>query len=497
MSKFGETKRRIVDLLKEKNMTLTEISERLNLAPSTVSQHIQELENAGVIKKSDEQHSRKWTYYELNKNQNIAIVSSGLGKMSISAAIVIAAILAITFYLSSAPSVARLVYLSPNGTISPGTTVFAISDAPTLYNITSLEVKISDIEVHSLTTGKWYSINVNKTFDLIELRNISEAMVGARLPNGTYNIAVLNVEGANATVNGNVENVFIPSKKLKLFEIFNVTNSSANLINFDFNLEDSLHVTGNGEVIMIPVIGVGYYQNRSAVLKNYMLPSQMFRHKVFFGMSENGTMLQNKMINYWIEIKNGKLVNAPPMPVAIIREPHKLSVIINAGEIPNMTNVTINGNNMSCVVKNDRLVVCISKRTVNPINITNEIGRDLGIINRSELSNRTIIANPNYEIARISTFYPNASKSMLYCNTPSDCSLIPLTFCQNNLPEQVACINSNYYSEYMLYYNEMKSHTPVMCPMFILAGRSSCACINNTCVSIYHGPVVMPMNTQK
>ena len=494
MSKFGETKKKILELLYERNMTLSEISERLNLAPSTVAQHLKELEEAGAIKRSDEQHSRKWIYYEINENKGIAISSSKIGKASIGIAIFLLAIFGIAYLFASLPQNVATFSIEPNSTISGGATIFSISDAPTFYNITSLNLSISHIEVHS-TAGKWYKINVDKTFNLIELRNISKVIVGADLPNGTYNEIVLNIANANATINGKVENVFTPSKKLRIITTFNITNSSTNTINLDFNLEDSLHITGNGEIIMTPVIGLSYYYGPLDV-RGFILHSAKFSNKEIFGMNENGSMVPNSRIGYWIE-KSGARIRAvnSTYGVIFVRTPSKL-IIGSLGNLnTSIRNITVFGNNTTCILRG-RFIVCNSSEHINASKIK-EIINNIRAINISNISNQTVnmSINTNYTLTRIRVFYKSANDSIISCNTSSDCLLVPLTFCQNNLPSQVACINSSYYQEYMDYYQKLKEHVPVMCPMFIAAGYTTCSCIHNTCVPLYHGSHIMPANS--
>ena len=496
MSKFGETKKKILELLYEKNMTLSEISERLDLAPSTVAQHLKELEEAGAIKKSDEQHSRKWIYYEINENNGIAISSSKIGKVSVGIAVFLLAIFGIAYLFASMPQSVGIFPIGPNSTISGGATIFSISDAPTLYNITSLNLSISYIEVHS-TAGKWYKINVDKTFNLIELRNISKVIVGADLPYGIYNEIVLNIANANATINGKVENVFIPSKKLRIITTFNITNSSTNTINLDFDLEDSLHITGNGEIIMTPVIGLSYYHGPLEV-RGFILHSAKFSNKEIFGMNENGSMVPNSRIGYWVE-KSGARIRAvnSTYGVIFVRTPSKLII----GSLGNLNisakNITVVGNSTTCIVRG-RFIVCSSSKHINASTIK-EIVNNIIAINISNITNQTATANAsldiNYTLTMIRVFYKSANDSMISCNTNSDCLLVPLTFCQNNLPDQVACINSSYYQEYMNYYQKFKEHVPVMCPMFIVAGYTTCSCIHNTCVPIYHGSHIMPTNS--
>jgi DNA-binding transcriptional ArsR family regulator len=59
----AESRVGILKKLRERRMTLSELSTRLNLRGSTVKEHCTILQNAELIKKIDE--GRKWKYYEL------------------------------------------------------------------------------------------------------------------------------------------------------------------------------------------------------------------------------------------------------------------------------------------------------------------------------------------------------------------------------------------------------------------------------------------------
>jgi len=91
--------------------------------------------------------------------------------------------------------------------------------------------------------------------------------------------------------------------------------------------------------------------------------------------------------------------------------------------------------------------------------------------------------------------YIQINSSMISCNTNSDCVPVPISFCQNNLPNQVTCINNRYYIEYMNYYQELRDHIPVMCPMFIVSGYATCSCTNNVCIPVYHSSPIRPLNS--
>jgi DNA-binding transcriptional ArsR family regulator len=66
MSRTWQTKEKILESLRKKSKTLTDLSEELDLAPSTVSQHLHELLASGRIIESKLSMSKKWKYYEVN-----------------------------------------------------------------------------------------------------------------------------------------------------------------------------------------------------------------------------------------------------------------------------------------------------------------------------------------------------------------------------------------------------------------------------------------------
>ncbi|MCD6477934.1 MAG: winged helix-turn-helix transcriptional regulator [Candidatus Aenigmarchaeota archaeon] len=66
----SDTRLEILKILLKRRMMPTEISRTLDLAPSTISEHLKKLEEAGLIKKRDTGH--KWIYYEITeKGKNL------------------------------------------------------------------------------------------------------------------------------------------------------------------------------------------------------------------------------------------------------------------------------------------------------------------------------------------------------------------------------------------------------------------------------------------
>ena len=258
MSKTGDTKKKILEMLEQKSETLTDISTKLGLAPSTVSQHLQELMDSGSIRLVEDR-PRKWKYYEINKGRQTRGFSyynsnytKSLERAAIPIAVIaIALIVAVAFFgmrnnLNSNPS-AQEVYLAPGSTVPAGSTVFSVSDSPQLYNVSALYVTVVNASVRSESTGKWYKIPIQaSTFNLVQLDNISSLLSGVMLKSGNYDDMVLYISNVSAIVNGTRESVFLPSGKLFVVGDFNISNSTTNWINVDFDLEHSLHVAPNG-----------------------------------------------------------------------------------------------------------------------------------------------------------------------------------------------------------------------------------------------------------
>jgi hypothetical protein len=78
-----------------------------------------------------------------------------------------------------------------------------------------------------------------------------------------------------------------------------------------------------------------------------------------------------------------------------------------------------------------------------------------------------------------------ANASDYACTASSDCALVPVSYCNNNMPSQFACIGSAYSGSYLTSYNSGKSGQMAICPMFFMSGHSSCECLQGYCVLVY------------
>ncbi|HUB92483.1 MAG TPA: winged helix-turn-helix domain-containing protein [Candidatus Saccharimonadales bacterium] len=93
MGKTLETKKRILNLLKKNDMTITELSRELGLSTATISQHMDELQGMGAVEKLENEHFKRLKYYRIREAVNMNIA-----KYVIGALVIIAAVSALYFY---------------------------------------------------------------------------------------------------------------------------------------------------------------------------------------------------------------------------------------------------------------------------------------------------------------------------------------------------------------------------------------------------------------
>ena len=98
MGKTNETKKKIVKLLKKREMTVTELGRELGLSTATIDQHMEELSEMGVVTRLGNDHFKKLKYYRLADMKNNNIGSSDMIAKYIVGAIVILGIAVIVSY---------------------------------------------------------------------------------------------------------------------------------------------------------------------------------------------------------------------------------------------------------------------------------------------------------------------------------------------------------------------------------------------------------------
>ena len=539
MSKTWDTKNRIIEMLAGKKMTLTEISEKLDLAPSTVNQHIKELLQAGAIRQVPNPFILKWKYYEANpgfsggtmgamKERNImnAPIFKALGAVVI-VAIVAGLLLGTGIWLGGTAVNAQQNLAA--GTVPAGVTLMSLSDSPTVSTIGAVNVTVYGAEIHSTTTGKWYTVfNGSKTFDLVRLRNISAVLSGANLSAGNYDEIVLEVGNATATVNNATMPVFMPSGDLKIFGKFNVSKNTTNWVNLDFNLSKSVRVTGNGKVVLLPVINMLASRGANLSLSSNGIVNVSSHGKAeadeYASMDVNGTMQQNTTdaapLGQPVEVNGeGKVIvvsNPHIGATVIVSTEHNIIILTNAtnvtGVLPNLTanmSVQVVGPNsrsdssLKCE-SSDNAVTCSAHGDVKDSVLANVIANSSNSLfggfgeNESEHhTNQPVSINANITVneseggnigigssrggghvtVNVSvdggrnvtanpSYPPWVNSSFLSCTTDSQCAREPLTFCQNGMPQQSICVNQQYAQQYLSAYGQNVANTSShICPM--------------------------------
>jgi DNA-binding transcriptional ArsR family regulator len=386
---------------------MSQISEELGLSTSTVSQHLKELESHGMIEQLDNSFSKKWKYYAARDSSTGRIYNkNGISMenkiiVTVVAAIVLVALIAIGLASlnTSSQNGYKSIYLAPGAQLPTGATAFTVSDSPAVSSVSAVNVSISNLSVHSTTSGKWYTFNESASaqYNLAALRNISALVVAANIPQGAYNEIVLHVSNASVTVNGTEKPAFLPSGKLIIPVQFNVSDNTTNWFNLDFNLSKSVHVTGNGRVILMPVINIdsknGY--NLTANENGTVSSSGKGNSRVILseGMDENGTMHEGFYIpqNASVSISNGHVsvsVSTANTPVVIVANGH-LYLVVNTS-LSTITNIgAAAGSKIRCASESGS-VEC---NTSSSANVSESIPEIIGISIGAQSHNRASVSN--------------------------------------------------------------------------------------------------------
>lgn len=143
-----------------------------------------------------------------------------------------------------------------------GTLVLQITDAPGDLNITSAIVTISTVEVHLASGGNnstvgWYTVVEGpNTYDLVEIKDVKEFLGTTELSSGIYTQIRLHVDEAKATIDGVEYDLSVPSSSIKLVSGFWINESQTTTLTLDFDVNESIHKTGNDKYIFQPTIKV-------------------------------------------------------------------------------------------------------------------------------------------------------------------------------------------------------------------------------------------------
>ena len=142
-----------------------------------------------------------------------------------------------------------------------GTLKMYLVDSPSSYD--SVIIFVSRVEVHrsgSDDNSGWFVINNTlRSFDLLQLRNGANVVLGdSVLASGNYSQIRLILTNGNYVIdNGVKHDLTIPSGSqtgIKLNNAFTIEPNTLYELLLDFNVDKSIHITGNGQYMLKPVI---------------------------------------------------------------------------------------------------------------------------------------------------------------------------------------------------------------------------------------------------
>jgi hypothetical protein len=142
-----------------------------------------------------------------------------------------------------------------------GTLKMYLVDSPSSFD--SVIIFVSRVEVHragSDDNSGWFVINNTlRSFDLLQLRNGASVVLGdSILASGDYTqIRLILTDGNYVIDNGIKHDLTIPSGSqtgIKLNHGFNIEPNTLYELMLDFNVDKSIHITGNGQYMLKPVI---------------------------------------------------------------------------------------------------------------------------------------------------------------------------------------------------------------------------------------------------
>lgn len=241
MSKLFESKKKIIELVKEKPMTMTQISEKLGLGQSTTNQHIKELLKIGAIKEIENPYSRKWKYYEYNKGFEKRLEDNGYNVAKVRAfavgilAIIAIAVIVIFLFNSRAPVYPGMNYttLPPSfnsqnsNSSAQGNFVVQLTDPPLVPpGTSSLMIRYSSFGLFYANSSAFEYFNVSGTADLLNLTNVTKTIAILNVKNYSMIKELrLNITSANITIDNATYNVTVPKGYVEA-QLNSSTNSS-------------------------------------------------------------------------------------------------------------------------------------------------------------------------------------------------------------------------------------------------------------------------------
>ncbi len=164
-------------------------------------------------------------------------------------------------------------YPAPETAQTKGTLQIMVTDAPPEEEVTSIMVTVESVEVHKAAAQQeqqqsatnstdekagWLPLDIlagNETFDLLQIQGIEEVLAVAELEAGNYTQIRMTISNVQVRLgDGDLQDVILPSGKLKFIHPFDIVGGQTTALLFDFDAEKSVNVTGSGQIIVKPVV---------------------------------------------------------------------------------------------------------------------------------------------------------------------------------------------------------------------------------------------------
>ncbi|MEW6723040.1 MAG: DUF4382 domain-containing protein [Candidatus Micrarchaeota archaeon] len=209
---------------------------------------------------------------------------------------------------------------APQAPEGKGRAVFAIADAAAdMGAVSSIEVTVDEVSVHSASEG-WVTVSSTpKTYDLMELRASGERelLADAQLDSGEYQQMRLRISKVLVTDGNGTHEARMPSKELKIAGAFSVGANATSTATFDFAADESLHVTGEGQYVLAPVVGVETRRDAEVTVESdarVVIRGGNVLTSTRVGMDENGTLGVGLKIpaGAAVSIQDGVITVMPP-----------------------------------------------------------------------------------------------------------------------------------------------------------------------------------------
>jgi|GEM_PF-5151429 DNA-binding transcriptional ArsR family regulator len=259
MARNGSTKNKILSMIAKKDRTLSDICVELSLAPSTVSQHLQELKDIGAVEWVQNDHVKKWKYYKLNPDFDYKKL--GVGELPRENSRNMPN--RIFFYSMGIAALAVVAYLAVStfmGNVQSSSMVqVRLTDPPIVPSGTQgLYINYSSVSIHAVGNGnsEWIQSNASGTVNLLSLVNFSQMIAGVEVTHNSKIDGVrFNISSSYILINGTAYNVSVPSGEINTHILENryVNASSEVLVDFSPTVV-AMYVNGSSEFVMLPSV---------------------------------------------------------------------------------------------------------------------------------------------------------------------------------------------------------------------------------------------------